>query len=122
MAKKKTVSIRSVDKKALEAAYAAWGTTREDHLEKMKQFIERQKAEAGMPLAETPMESIRIRAAALRPAALNSVVYKKLKSISLKDLIGVGLLSAQSKGLGISMMKGKGGKGRKLRGEEGPKF
>lgn len=77
MAKKKIVSIKDADKIPLEEAYAAWGTTRESHLAKMKMFIEGKKAGTDMSLAETPVVYCDSRAAVLRPTALKPIVYGK---------------------------------------------
>ena len=84
MAKKITVSAPDVDKKTLEEAYAAWGTTREEHLAKMKKFIEREKAEAGKPHATAPMVYIDRRAAASRPAAHKPVAYGRAKGVAAR--------------------------------------
>lgn len=85
MAKKITVSAPDADKKTLEEAYAAWGTTREDHLAKMKKFIEREKAEAGMSHAAAPVVYIDRRAAASRPAALKPVASGRPKGVAARS-------------------------------------
>lgn len=84
MAKKITVSAPDVDKKTLEEAYAVWGTTREEHLAKMKKFIEREKAEAGKPHATAPVVYIDRRAAASRPAAHKPVAYGRAKGVAAR--------------------------------------
>lgn len=84
MAKKITVSAPDVDKKTLEEAYAAWGTTREEHLAKMKKFIEREKAEAGKPHATAPVVYIDRRAAASKPAAHKPVAYGRAKGVAAR--------------------------------------
>jgi len=188
MVDKKIVSKTDVDKNTLEKVYEAWGTTRTDHLAKMMKFIEREKAGAGLPLAETPIGYIGNRAAVVRPAALKSVAYRKAKEaaarysrktladrimvakkpgrgytvaqlikeqqskmesrgvvefkgvtrgrrnlkkfyidfgaseLEIVDQSGQKLLKAQPKGLGVGIVKGKSGKGRKFRGGKGRKF
>jgi len=86
MAKKRIVSIPNADKKTLEDAYALWGTTRDEHLEKMKRFIALKKAEAGISQDEAPVvnigrraaaEPIYVRRAAIKPAVKRAWVERK---------------------------------------------
>lgn len=54
MEKKKTISARSVDQMNKEELYAAWGTTREEHMARLKSLIARKNAAARKLLGEMP--------------------------------------------------------------------
>lgn len=81
MARKRTIDASGVENMPLHDVYAEWGTTREDHLSKMKKFIERKNAEARKTLSEAPVvkmaSTTAAEAAVVRPAAITAEAIKR---------------------------------------------
>ncbi len=81
MARKRTIDASGVENMPLHDVYAEWGTTREDHLSKMKKFIERKNAEARKTLSEAPVVKMACttaaEAAVVRPAAITAEAIKR---------------------------------------------
>ena len=80
MVRKGTISAPDADKHGIQDLYAAWGTTRDEHLGKMKSFIERKNAEGEKILREARVVStkpILVEPVVIRPAAFGLTAARR---------------------------------------------